>query len=681
MARSDGNRKLKTELTGDASSLQKAYKTGEDSTQSFGKKMTGMAKGVGGALAVGFAVDRVVDFGAELIGLGNQSDAWRKKAKTVFEGQADQMAKWADANAGALGITGDNLLGLSANFADLLKPMGFTADQAAEMSRETLDLSGALSAWSGGTRDAAEVSEILSKAMLGEREGLKGLGISISEAEIQSRLLEKGQKDLTGEALAQAKALATQELIMEKSTDAQAAWADGTQDNVKKQAELSAKFAEVKETLGEKLLPVFNTVVGVIADKIIPGVEKLIAIFSEDGLGGVVSAVGDSLRAAWPQVQQTLADMGASLWQWIQESGPEVLRAIGRVWLDLEIWLYTVALPAIAKALGEMTVALWQWIQEAAPPALRALGEMLGDLWDWIIDEGLPLLWETTQELASALWEWIKDVTPPALRALGRMLADLGRWIIGTALPTLHRLLQSWVGAFLGWIADAVRALPGKLLELLSAIGGWIVFEAAPAIARLAGTWRNAVLDWVTDAVKAMPGRLWSLGNAILGWVGSLPGRIASAARGMFDGITEALKSAGRAVIAAWNSIDIGFSIRIPSWVPGIGGKGWTVSDLIPDVGVPGILASYTSGYNRPGNTRGRFHSGGTYRAPMPGGEGLALLRDGERITPAGEGRDHGNPQIVQLVVDGRVLSQAIIDDSRRNGGLPIKVRATAVGA
>lgn len=41
------------------------------------------------------------------------------------------------------------------------------------------------------------------------------------------------------------------------------------------------------------------------------------------------------------------------------------------------------------------------------------------------------------------------------------------------------------------------------------------------------------------------------------------------------------------------------------------------------------------------------FHDGGIYRAPTPGGEGLALLRDGERITtPEQAGRDQGGPQI-----------------------------------
>jgi hypothetical protein len=64
---------------------------------------------------------------------------------------------------------------------DLLKPMGFTADQAADMSTEMVGLAGALSAWSGGTIDAAGVADIMTKAMLGETDGLKALGISMGE--------------------------------------------------------------------------------------------------------------------------------------------------------------------------------------------------------------------------------------------------------------------------------------------------------------------------------------------------------------------------------------------------------------------------------------------------------------------------------------------------------------------
>ena len=60
--------------------------------------------------------------------------------------------------------------------------------------------------------------------MLGEREQLKSLGISITEADVKQRLLKMGMEDLTGVQLQQAKATATQQLIFEKSTDAQAAF-------------------------------------------------------------------------------------------------------------------------------------------------------------------------------------------------------------------------------------------------------------------------------------------------------------------------------------------------------------------------------------------------------------------------------------------------------------------------
>lgn len=201
-----------------------------------------------GVVAIGVGA-KVLDLGAKYADMDN-------KASTVFEDQIGTVRKWASEQAGAIGLTARELTGLTANFADLLKPMGFTAQQAAEMSMQTNELSGALAKWSGGQKTAAEVSEILAKAMLGEREGLKQLGISITEADVKSRLLTKGQEELTGAALEQAKAIATQELIMEKSTDAQTAWAEGQDDLSVRMNKARATVQEFKEKAVEKLLPV-----------------------------------------------------------------------------------------------------------------------------------------------------------------------------------------------------------------------------------------------------------------------------------------------------------------------------------------------------------------------------------------------------------------------------------------
>jgi hypothetical protein len=221
------------------------------------KKLGVGAKGLGSTLstsikagaAIGGAA--LVAYGVQAFRTGRELETMGAKASAVFDDSLPGIRQWAEGVAGAMGTTQDRLVGAAASFADLLIPMGFTAEQAAGMTKDVLELSGALSAWSSGKYTATEVSEILAKAMLGEREQLKSLGISITEADVQRRLAEKGQKSLTGATLAQAKALATQELILEKSTDAQEAWSDGTFDGIKAQNEAAAAFQETKDNLAD----------------------------------------------------------------------------------------------------------------------------------------------------------------------------------------------------------------------------------------------------------------------------------------------------------------------------------------------------------------------------------------------------------------------------------------------
>ena len=211
-------------------------------------------------------VGSLLAFGDNIIRAGGAMEAMEVKAKTVFGGQIGVIEDWADKSASAMGLTAREALTAGAAIADLLIPMGFSREAAAKMTTDMLDVAGALSAWSGGKVDAAGVSAIFTKAMLGEREELKSLGISITEADVRARLAKKGQEDLTGAALAQAKAVATQELIYEKSTDAQRAWADGSMDAVKDQNTAKASLSRLSEVMNESLYPVLVNLVPVVAD-------------------------------------------------------------------------------------------------------------------------------------------------------------------------------------------------------------------------------------------------------------------------------------------------------------------------------------------------------------------------------------------------------------------------------
>jgi hypothetical protein len=172
-------------------------------------KMKRNVKSFALASVAAFGAREIVSYGTELFKMGAEMELLTKKAQTVFGEALPAVDAAAKKNANAMGLTVSQYTDAAAAIGDLLIPMGFQRQEAADISTNLVDLSGALSEWTGGQKSAEEVTEILGKAMLGEREQLKGLGIAISESDVKNRLAEKGLQNLTGDMLQQAKAAAT----------------------------------------------------------------------------------------------------------------------------------------------------------------------------------------------------------------------------------------------------------------------------------------------------------------------------------------------------------------------------------------------------------------------------------------------------------------------------------------
>ena len=110
----------------------------------------------------------------------------------------------------------------------------------------------------------------------------------------------------------------------------------------------------------------------------------------------------------------------------------------------------------------------------------------------------------------------------------------------------------------------------------LKGVGAWF---AGPFKDFFVNAW-HAIVDGATRANHWIISKL----TAIVTFVTGLPGRIGAAAKNMWTGLVNAAKAAFNVLIRAWNSLDFGIHINIPSWVPGIGGKGINISDIIPDI-------------------------------------------------------------------------------------------------
>lgn len=419
----------------------------------------GKLKGLGGALvnvakvaAIGAAaiVAGGILAGKQLLTLGTRLEQMDAKADTVFGGQRAKVDAWAKANANAMGLTGREATGLAANFADLLIPMKFTREQATKMSTDVVGLSGALSQWSGGTRTAAEVSEILAKAMLGERDSLKELGISITEADVQARLLKKGQEDLTGAALEQAKAIATQELIFEKSTDAQAAYAKGTDTLIGKQAAAEARLRELVDTLAVNLLPVFHTVVSFMLDNVVPAI------------GDIVGKVQTWMKENKPLIDQLVKFAGGVL--------STLVTAIGRV-ID---W--------IGKFVGAITR------NKAIMDGLRALVGLIAKAFDTVTTAAGFVI--------GKIGSFVEKIT--SNKGTMNALKDVGNFI-GDAF----RFVSTWVGnvsTAIGQLGDKIRANKG-LMDGLKIVARLIrdAFESLREKVSLALVGLRSIATWIAN--------------------------------------------------------------------------------------------------------------------------------------------------------------------------------------
>jgi hypothetical protein len=336
----------------------------------------GMSVGkMGGAvgLAAGVVGGAVIGAGLKVVDMAGKLELMGKKSQVVFGDQIGRVDSWAKANANAMGLTKREATGLAAGFADLLIPMGFTRKQSADMSTEMIGLSGALAEWSGGTKTAAEVSGVLSDAMMGERDALKGLGISISQAEVDAKALEMGlgknavnmnavktatvglkeaqakqagalkehgkgsleyekataaigtaqdrlakaTKGSKAEISDQAQALATQQLILEKSKDAQTAFADGAGSLARKTAESKAKLADMGQTLLVKVTPVLTKIAGVVLSSVIPALEKF----------------GGWLQANRFKIAEAFVEVGLAVTGLVKTFGP-AFAFMNKVYLD-----------------------------------------------------------------------------------------------------------------------------------------------------------------------------------------------------------------------------------------------------------------------------------------------------------------------------------------------------------
>ena len=259
------------------------------------KKMGRSFTKVGKGLSLGVTLP-ILAIGAAAIKSASDGEETASKFNVVFSSISKSAQESAKVLRNSYGLSTDASKQLLSDTGDLLTGFGFSQQAALDLSTEVNKLAVDLASFTNFSGGAEGASQALTKALLGERESVKSLGISILEADVKARVLLNTQKGLTFESERQAKAYATLQLAQEQSKNAIGDFARTSGSFANQLRILQARLADLSSEIGTILLPyalrLVNHLKGLVESfsNLSPVVKKTIVVF-----GAMAAVIGPLL--------------------------------------------------------------------------------------------------------------------------------------------------------------------------------------------------------------------------------------------------------------------------------------------------------------------------------------------------------------------------------------------------
>jgi hypothetical protein len=229
------------------------------------RKVDSSLETLGKNIALAAVSAAAIKAGGDLIKLASDAEETQNKFDVTFSGVKNQADTLAENLEKSFGLSSRAAQGLLSDTGDLLTGFGFSQSAALDLSNEVQKLAVDLASFTNFSGGAEGASQALTKALLGERESIKSLGIAITEADIKQLAEDKG---VVGELDRQTKAALTLELALSQSKNAIGDFERSQESFAAKSRLLTSELENVAVELGQELLPIAVDVIEVVRDVI-----------------------------------------------------------------------------------------------------------------------------------------------------------------------------------------------------------------------------------------------------------------------------------------------------------------------------------------------------------------------------------------------------------------------------
>lgn len=393
-----------------------------------------------------------------------------------------------------------------------------------------------------------------------------------------------------------------------------------------------------------KLLGDLGPTLGQIGGQLLTALTPVLPV-----LGDLIKAISTGLGPALGPLGQLIATLGSALVPLAKPLGDlisalatglaPILPSLGRLIGDLVAAVVPLIEPLLqlATAILKPMIGMFDALVVALSPFIKQLADMLKP----VIEKMVPIFQEYYRILGPALTDAIKQLTPimlPLIQAFLKLVEALL-----PLLPPIAEIAAQLLPLMLTGFKIIAPVLT-KLIELFTEFVSQVILPIVlPALEKI-GEWLGDLGRKIGEFVDSAKER-W---DHLVDFVKELPGKIANAASGLWDGIKNGLKEAINWVLEKWNDLADKLTFTVPdvwgmpnrgqkfSFIPHapllkadggpIAGPGGPRADMIPALLSNGeyvmsaaAVAHYGQGTFDQLNTR-RFADGGPVGYGLPAG-------------------------------------------------------------
>lgn len=281
-------------------------------------------------------------------------------------------------------------------------------------------------------------------------------------------------------------------------------------------------------------------------------------------------------------VVAAVAAIGAALYLAYQKFEPfrNAINAIGGAFKSVFLWIWNWLksnwqniLTVITGPIGiavRLVIAHWDTIKLAVMRAVRFVMHIVRTVWGALVTV-VGTIWHAIRTATSVVWNAIRAV-------IGAVVGGIRAAISGAFNAIRGVVVGVWNGirAATSAVWNGIRS---GISSVLNGIRGVVQGAVNFLKDAFSGAW-STIKGFFTDGVGAIKNaiqKVYDFLTGVPGKIGEYAGKVGRAVIDAFSGLGEAIVDGIKKI---WNETIGGFGFTTPDWVPGVGGKKFTIPEL-----------------------------------------------------------------------------------------------------